>query len=43
MGMDPYGPQMTREQELGFLRNQAEAIKEELDQINGRVKELEAD
>ena len=43
MGMDPYGPQMTRKQELDFLRNQAEAIKEELDQINGRVKELEAD
>ena len=43
MGMDPYAPQMTREQELDFLRNQAEAIKEELDQINGRVKELEAD
>ena len=43
MGMDPYGPQMTRKQELDFLRNQAEAIREELDQINGRVKELEAD
>ena len=41
--MDPYVPQMTREQELDFLRNQAEAMKEELDQINGRVKELEAD
>jgi prefoldin subunit 5 len=34
---------MTREQELGFLRNQAEAIQEELDQIEGRIKELETD
>ena len=32
-----------REQELDFLRNQAEAIKEELDQIDGRIKELETE
>ena len=41
MGADPYAPQMTREQELDFLRNQAEATKEELDQIDARIKELE--
>ena len=41
MGAHPHSPQMTREQELDFLRNQAEAIKEELDQIDGRIKELE--
>jgi len=41
MGAYPYSPQMTREQELDFLRNQAEAIKEELDQIDNRIKELE--
>ena len=41
MGAYPYSPQMTREQELNFLRNQAEAIKEELDQIDNRIKELE--
>ena len=40
MGAYPYSPQMTREQELDFLRNQAEAIKEELDQIDNRIKEL---
>ena len=34
---------MTREQELDFLRNQAEAMKEELDQIDGRIKELETE
>jgi len=43
MGADPYAPQMTREQELDFLRNQAEAIKEELDQIDGRIRELETE
>jgi hypothetical protein len=43
MGMDPYAPQMTREQELDFLRNQAEAVKEELDQIDTRIKELGTD
>jgi hypothetical protein len=43
MGADPYAPQMTREQELDFLRNQAEAIKEELDQIDGRIKELDTE
>jgi hypothetical protein len=43
MGAYPHGPQMSREQELDFLRNQAEAIKEELDQIDGRIKELETE
>jgi hypothetical protein len=43
MGADPYAPQMTREQELDFLRNQAEAVKEELDQIDGRIKELDTE
>jgi hypothetical protein len=39
----PYATQMTREQELDFLRNQAEGINEQLEQINARIKELEAD
>jgi hypothetical protein len=43
MGADPHAPQMSREQELDFLRNQAEATKEELDHIDGRIKELETD
>jgi hypothetical protein len=42
-GAYPYGPQMTREQELDFLRNEAEAIKEELEQIDTRIKELETE
>jgi len=40
-GADPYAPQMTREQELDFLRSQAEMMKEQLEQISGRIKELE--
>ena len=43
MGVDPYAPQLTREQELDFLKNQAEAIKGQLEQIDARIKELETD
>jgi len=42
-GADPYAPQMTREQELDFLRNQAEAIKGQLEQIDARIRELETE
>ena len=41
IGATPYAPQMTREQELVFLRSQAEAMKEQLEQIDARIKELE--
>ena len=40
MGADPYAPQMTREQELDFLRNQAGALESELDVIMKRLEEL---
>jgi hypothetical protein len=43
VGANPYGPQMTREQEVDFLRNQAGAIKKELEQIEARIKELETE
>jgi hypothetical protein len=42
-GADPYAPQMTREQELDFLSNQAEEIKGQLEQIDARIKELKTD
>jgi len=32
---------MTREQEFGFLKAQAEALKEQLEQIATRIKEME--
>jgi hypothetical protein len=43
VGASPYAPQMTREQELDFLRSQAEAIKEQLEQVDARIKELETE
>jgi hypothetical protein len=36
----PYAPQMSREQELGFLKQQAEAMRVELKEIEARIKEL---
>jgi len=38
----PYAPEITREQELNFLRDQAEAMIEELEMIDARIKELES-
>jgi len=43
MGAEPYAPQMTRKQELDFLRSQAEAIKGQLEQVDARIKELETE
>jgi hypothetical protein len=38
----PWGaPTMTREQELSMLRNQADWLKSQLDQISNRISELE--
>lgn len=40
----PWGArQVSREEELDVLRNQASALQEELDAITARVKEIEAD
>ena len=39
----PFAPQMTQEQELGFLKNQAEAIKGQLEQIESRMCNLETE
>jgi len=33
---------MSREQELDFLKNQSQTLKNRLEQINSRLKELEA-
>ena len=37
----PYDPQVAREQELNFLREEANAVKGQLDEIEARIKELE--
>ena len=36
----PYAHQMNREQELSFLKQQAEAMRVELKEIEGRIQEL---
>ena len=40
LGLTPYAPQMSREQELDFLKQQAEAIRVQLKEIEGRIQEL---
>jgi hypothetical protein len=40
-GMAPYGPPMAPEQEIEFLRDQAHMLKDQLDRIDARIKELE--
>ena len=37
----PAVPQMSQEQELTFLTDQAQAIKQQLDQIETRIREIE--
>ena len=39
-GAMPFAPQMTREQGLDFLKNQAQALREQLEQIEARIEEL---
>lgn len=39
----PFAPQMAPEQELGLLKNQADAIKGQLEQIETRMRGLEAE
>ncbi len=39
-GAVPFAPQMTREQELDFLKNQAQAMRGQLEQIEARVQQL---
>jgi len=40
-GIAPFAPGAGPEQELSFLKNQAGALKSQIDQINSRIKELE--
>jgi len=39
-GYPPFPPQMTKEEELDYLRDQAEAIKGQLEQIEARIQQL---
>ena len=42
-GYAPYSPQMTGEEELNYLKDQAEAIKGQLEEIESRMRDLEAE
>jgi len=42
-GYTPYTPQMTKEDELNYLKGQAEAIKGQLEQIDSRMRDLESE
>lgn len=36
----PFAPQMNREQEVDFLKKEAQAMREQVEQIESRIKEL---
>ncbi|MFO8165443.1 MAG: hypothetical protein ACQEQO_10220 [Thermodesulfobacteriota bacterium] len=40
-GMSPYGQPMAPEQEINYLRDHAQMLKQQMDQIEDRIKELE--
>ena len=42
-GYTPFSPQMSREEELDYLRDQAEATKSQLEQIDSRMRDLESE
>ena len=42
-GIPPYAPQMTKEQELDVLETQAQAMREQLKQIETSIHELEGE
>jgi hypothetical protein len=39
----PYAPQVSREEELEFLKGEASAVKAQLDEIEARIKNLESE
>ena len=39
----PFAPQMSREQEIDFLKKEAQAMREQLEQIESRIKGLTAE
>ena len=39
----PFTPQMTRDDELDYLKNQAEAIRQQLEQIDAKMHDLEGE
>jgi len=42
-GNAPYSPGMTREEELNYMKDQSEAVKGQLEEIESRMHDLEAE
>ena len=42
-GAPPYAPQMSREEEIDFLREEANAVKSQLGEIESRIKDLDTE
>jgi len=42
-GYAPYSSQMTREEELNYMKDRAEAIKGQMEEIESRMRDLEAE
>lgn len=42
-GTIPYNGPMDRETELDYLKKESEAVKEQMDEINARIKDLESE
>ena len=42
-GVTPFAPAITRGQELDFLKNQAQGMKDQLDEIEDRIQQLESE
>ncbi|PIP05754.1 MAG: hypothetical protein COT13_02155 [Chloroflexi bacterium CG08_land_8_20_14_0_20_45_12] len=42
-GFGPFAPQMTREQELEFLKTESQALREELKELEDRIGQLSAE
>ena len=42
-GTTPFDPQVTKDQELDFLRSEAEAVNEQLEEIETRIRDLETE
>ena len=38
---NPYGPELTPKEEIDMLRSEAEALDQQMEEIQGRIKTLE--
>jgi hypothetical protein len=40
LGAGPFAPRISREQEIGFLKNEAEVLREQLRELEARIGQL---